>query len=133
MMQRALILAMALLCLAAKSQAIETKTLETIGVEQRYAARSSIVSSHTVSGFGLSWSVYAVGGAADLIVKHSTVVAGGYAASTSSTIYVLSGQNVSDKFYGLVKNPILLISRIDAATTVYVDIGYLSPRAPGNF
>lgn len=116
------------------AQAQTFQTIEAPGVQINYEARTSVVSSHTVSGYLLSWNVSAVGGTADFVVKHSTIAAADPNVNVSSTIYVLSGQSVSDKAVGRMKNAMILITRIDTpGTTVYVDMVYLAPRAPGAF
>ncbi len=113
--------------------ALEFKQIESSGVQRHYAAKTSAVSSHTATGYGLSWSLYAVGGTADFSIKYSSVAGGDPNVNLSSLAYVLSGQNVRGEFKAMVRNPIISIDRIDAATTIYVDIPYLAPRAPGAF
>lgn len=110
--------------------AIDFKVHEQYGAERQYAARTSSVSTHTVTGYGLSYSLEAVGGTADFIVSHSTCM-GDNAVNSSSTTYLLASEPFSNRFEGLVINPSILITRIDAATTVYVDIQYLFPRGGG--
>ena len=119
--------------LAGDISAIAPKTLEDFGAQRLYSARSSAVSSHTVSGYLLSWSLTAIGGAVDFEVKHTTSTGSDGNVNTSSTIYALQGQVISDTAGALVNNPILLITRIDAATTAYIDISYLAPRDRGNY
>lgn len=113
--------------------ALDFKQIESSGVQRLYAARTSSVSSHTASGYGLGWSLYAAGGAADFTIKYSSVAGGNQNVNASSTVYVLSGQSISGEFRAMVINPLISIDRIDAATTVYLQIPYLAPRAPGSF
>ena len=114
--------------------ALDFKLKESSGVEMLYSKRVSAISSHTVTGYGLSWSVKAVGGTADFHIKHSTIAGANVEVNRSSTVYVLSGETVEDSFSGLVVNPLLLIERIDQpGCTVYVEIGYLKARGKGSF
>lgn len=106
-------------------------TVEGSGVQNLYSARTSSVSSHTASGWMLGWNVTAIGGTADFQIKHSTVAGGDLNVNASSTIYVLSGQSVNDSARGMVRNPLILITRIDADTTVYIDIAILGERGDG--
>lgn len=135
---RAILAVVALGILMVASRAQTFKTLESAGVKQVYSARTSSTSSHTVSGFMVSWSVKAVGGGASFIIKHSSTSAGNLATGaetiTSSTVYVLSGETVSEKVEAMVKNPLIHLDSIDTpGCTVYIDIGYLQQRAPGAF
>lgn len=110
------------------------KTLEDSGVEMIYSKRVSDISSHSITGIGMSWSVKAVGGTADFHIKHSTIAGASVEVNRSSTVYVLSGESVKDSFGGIVVNPVLLIERIDQpGCTVYVDIKYLKRREGWRF
>lgn len=123
----------ALVALPLIAGALDFKTLEGPGVQRLYSARTSAVSSHTVSGYGLGWSAYASGGTADFVIKYSSVNGGDPSVNASSTVYILNGQQIGGEFKAMVANPIIRIERIDAATTIYIDIPYLAPRAPGAF
>ena len=121
---------------------IDFNTLETRGAKRTYSARTSAVSSHTVTGILLSYSVSAVGGTLDFEIKHSTISSINLSSTTqssnldvnkSSTIYVLSGQSLSDDAKAMVVNPLIYVIRIDAATTGYIDIDYIAPRTPDAF
>ena len=132
-MKIAVIAALALAALGI-SNAATFKTIESPGVQMNYSARASDISSHTVVGYVTSWSVTAIGGAADFEVKHSTIGTGDQNVNLSSTIYVLSGQSVSDTSVGMMKNALILITRIDQpGATVYVDMTYLKARSPEGF
>jgi hypothetical protein len=126
-----------LISVMAYSRAIDFKNFEQYGVEQLYSARTSATSSHTVSGFMTGWSLKAVGGTADFEIKHSTS-GGNLSVSSmtvvSSTVYLLNGEAIRQDTSGMVRNPLIHIKRIDTpGTTVYIDITYLAPRAPGAF
>ena len=123
----------ALLALPVIVSALDFKQIESSGAQRMYAARTSATSSHTASGYGLGWSIATVGGTADFRIWHSTVAGGASSVNVSSTVYILSGQSMSGEFRAMVFNPSLSIDRIDAATTVYIEIPYLAPRAPGAF
>ncbi len=134
--------AAAVAILAATAHALNTKYLEDYGASRTYSARTSIVSSHTVTGILVGWSVMTQGGSADFEVKHSTnyqwldanYPPGDPNVNDSSTIYVLAGQEVHASERGFVVNPTILITRIDQpGTTAYVLIQYLAPRYPGEF
>ena len=128
--------------LAPLAIALKLTNHEVVGMPQLYEARTSVVSTHVVTGLLSSWSVYAVGGTADFEFKYSTSVAVPYAAKNvyanssvivSSTIYLTDGMQVGDLEDGMVINPLIFIKRIDSpGTTVYVDISYITPR-PGEF
>ena len=109
------------------------KTLEDAGVQMMYSAKTSAASSHTATGYLAGWSVLSVGGTADFVVKHSTYAGGSVDVNISSTIYATDGVSVTESALGRVVNPMIVITRLDAATTVYIDIGYLKARAPGNY
>ena len=113
--------------------ALDFKTIESSGVQRMYAAKTSSISSHSATGYGLGWSIYMVGGTADFTIKYSSVTGGDPNINISSTVYALSGQSVRGRFSAMVKNPILSIDRIDSATTAYIEIPYLAPKAPGSF
>ena len=113
---------------------LDFKQLESSGVQLMYAARTSAVSTHTAVGYGLGWSLYAVGGTADFTIKYSSVAEGDPNVNSSSTVYILSGQSMSGEFKAMVYTPIISIDRIDTpGTTVYIEVPYLAPRAPGAF
>ena len=123
----------AMIALPVVSTALDFKQIESSGAQRLYAARTSAASSHTASGYGLGWSLYAVGGTADFRIWHSTVAGGASSVNVSSTVYILSGQSMSGEFKAMVFNPSISIDRIDSATTVYIEVPYLAPRAPGAF
>ena len=123
----------ALIALPVIAPALDFKQIESSGAQRLYAAKTSATSSNTVSGYGLGWSLYAAGGTADFRIWHSTVAGGANSVNVSSTVYILSGQAMSGEFKAMVFNPSISIDRIDAATTVYIEIPYLAPRAPGAF
>jgi len=123
----------ALIALPLIASALNFKQIESSGAQRLYAARTSATSSHTASGYGLGWNLYAVGGTADFRIWHSTVAGGASSVNVSSTVYILSGQSMSGEFKAMVFNPSISIDRIDAATTVYIEVPYLAPRAPGAF
>ena len=113
------------------AQAIEFKTIESPGVYKVFSSRTSSISTHVAVGYGLAWSVYAVGGTADFEVKYSSITNGDPDVNRSSTSYALQGVPMGGPFTAIVLNPTIYISRIDAATTVYIDIPHLEPRSPG--
>lgn len=124
--------------LAIKARAIETHTIETFGAEILYSARTSSVSTHTVTGMMTSYSVTAIGGTCDFTVRHSTNPAGTDFVSDNSVnigskTFVLSGQSIAVNQKAIVMNPQLIIERIDANTTAYVLIQYLKTRFPGEY
>ena len=116
---------------AIAAYSIDFKTREQYGAERQYAARTSAISTHVVTGYGMSYSIEAVGGTADFVVRHSTWLGGDIEVNRSSTVYALDGEPLSNRFAGIIVNPNILITRIDAATTIYVDIQYLAPRGGG--
>ena len=122
-----------LVALPVLSGALDFKQIESSGVQRMYAARTSVVSSHSATGYGLGWSVYMAGGSADFTIKYSSVAGGNPNVNISSTVYALAGQSVRGAFKAMVMNPILSIDRIDANTTAYIEVPYLAPRAPGAF
>lgn len=130
---RKFILAIVVMATAGLVAGQSFKTLEDAGVQKNYAAKTSSPSSHTATGFLSSWSVEAVGGTADFVIKHSTVAGGNPDVNISSTIYALAGEALSDNARGRVVNPMIVITRLDAATTVYIDITTLAPRATGAY
>ncbi len=123
----------AIIALPIIAGALDFKQIESSGVQRMYSAKTSVVSSHTATGYGLGWSLYAVGGTADFTIKYSSMVAGDPNVNASSKSYILAGAVKSGEFKAMVFNPLISIDRIDAATTVYIDIPYLAPRAPGAF
>lgn len=116
-------------CVAIKAMAINFLTKENFGTQQYYSLRTSAASSATVTGFLVSWDVSAVGGSADITISHSTGTGSGFTLNYSSTIYLLSGQTVKDAPGGIMINPTINVARLDAGTTVYIDMSYLGPRA----
>ena len=130
---RKFILASLLMATAGLVAGQSFKTLEDAGVQTVYSARTSSASSHTVTGFLASWSVLSVGGSVDFVVKHSTRAGASVDVNISSVIYTTDGTPVSDKALGRVVNPMIVIQRLDSATTAYIDISYLKERAPGNY
>lgn len=121
------------LALPLLASALDFKQIESSGAQRLYAAKTSAISSHTVSGYGLGYSLYAVGGSADFRIFHSTVAGGSNFVNVSSTVYLLQGQSINGEFRAMVFNPSISIDRIDAATTIYIEVPYLAPRAPGAF
>lgn len=116
------------------ANALDFKTIENRGVYKLYAARTSSVSTHTVSGVGIAWSVYTVGGSADFTIKYSTINNGDPNVNASSKAFALNGVPMGDVFKAIVNNPVISVDRIDQpGTTIYVDIEYLAPRAPDSF
>ncbi len=101
------------------------------GVQQYASWKTSVVSSQPAVGYMTSFSVLAVGGAAEFRVQHATGSGSGFAVNISSVIYLTNGVSYSDTNEGIVWNPMIEITRLDAATTVYTDIGYLAPRTDG--
>ena len=116
--------------MAASAQ--DFKTIESRGAYNVYSASTSAISTHTVSGYGLSWSVKTAGGTANFQIKHSTSN-GDPNVNLSSSIYVASGEEVSSDVRGMARNLTIHLTRLDTAATVYIDIEYLAPRAPGAF
>lgn len=112
---------------AAPSQAVDWKTKEGFGAQVYYSTKTSVVSTHSVSGYITTWSVAVIGGTADFEIKHTTSVPGSF-IQTSSTVYLSAGSSISDTPVGIMLNPVIYLKRIDAATTVYLDIGYLTSR-----
>ena len=123
----------AIFALPVLAGALDFKQIESAGVQRMYSARTSAASTHTASGYGIAWSVYLVGGSADFSIKYSSVAGGDPNVNISSTVYGLAGQSLRGRFSAMVFNPIISIDRISAATTAYIDIPYLAPRAPGAF
>ena len=115
------------------ASALDFKQIESSGVQRLYAARTSAISSNTVTGYGLGWSLYAVGGTADFRINYSSSIGTSPDVNMSSTVYLLQGQSLSGEFKAMVYNPNITIDRIDSATTIYIEIPYLAPRAPGAF
>ena len=111
----------------------EFKTIEARGAQRLYSSRTTSRSSHTVSGILLSYSVAATGGSITFVIKHSTVTGGDQNVNVSSSVYVSTGAAVGDRAYGVMVNPLILITSLDAAATAYIDISYFAPRAPGGF
>lgn len=130
----AILLAGAVLGFSDRSaQAQDFKTIESRGVYQVYSSSTASISTHSIAGYALSWSVKAVGGSANFEIKHSTWYGGNPNINLSSSTYLAAGETISDDVRGMVRNMVLHVTRLDSATTVYVDIPYLSPRAPGAF
>lgn len=145
-MRKFLAILAALMALApSRARAIETRFYEQYGVHMTYAARTSNVSTHTVAGILVGYSMLAVGGTADFEFKHSTVAwmvdpSFTPAPNTdpninlSSTSYLLNGIALNNTEHGFVTNPVIYLKRIDQpGTTVYIYIDYLKPRYPGEF
>lgn len=119
--------------LAAAAGALEFKTLESPGAEILYSSRAYVASTHTVTGYLSAWSVKVTGGTGQFIVKHSTIAGGDANVNLSSAVYVASGESVRAQARGMVKNPVIHVSALDAGATAYIDIQYLKARAPGVF
>ena len=126
------------------AHALEFKMIESQGIklitECRFSVAPStcaVTSTNTVSGvnyYGTSWSVASTTGSADFEVKFASAMGGLVDVYKSSSIRVLAGGSVGDKFESMSINPMILVTRVDnPGTTVYIDIGYLAPRAKGGF
>lgn len=117
---------------AVPARALSSLTKEGYGVEVIYSSSTTNVTTHTVTGIMSEFTVTAIGGTADFIFKASSSTTrgaySGYNVNASSAVTVLAGTFYRDRSMGLVENPIINVSRIDANTTVYVDIQYLKPR-----
>lgn len=119
--------------IASMALALDPVTLEEIGVPTTFAAKTSVTTTMRAVGIPLAYKVKAEGGTADFTIGVSSQNTGAYTVQTSSTIYVLQGssQAVESTFRAISYNPVLIITRIDAATTVYVTIDYLKQRHDG--
>ena len=129
---KCLALALLLTAAAEPAAALSSLTKEGYGVEIIYSSNTTHTTTHTVTGIMSEFTVTAIGGTADFIFKNSTSTArssySGYNVNASSTVTVLAGTFYRNRSMGLVENPIIHVSRVSAATTVYVDIHYLKPR-----
>lgn len=120
----------AVVLLAAAAFALEPKLQEQFGMPQYYSVNASATSTHTVTGMVVSWSVLTTGGGCAFHIESSSGT--GFTRIVSSTIYTGNGINVDDLPRARTDGGFWLsLDAVDAATTAYIDIGYLAPRSPG--
>jgi hypothetical protein len=122
------------------ASAEESKTIERNGYQFYWSTKALVAgSSYTATGVLLGWDARSSGGNASFFISASTnstafvTLQNGtssfYSLNQSSTIFLGSGDMVSDSFVrGTMINPIFYLSTLDAGASFYLDMSLLKKR-----
>lgn len=119
-----------LLAVGMVANARDWKNKESYGIQQYYSNKSSDATVFYTYGYLMSWSAKSAGGVSTFKIQHSTGT--DFAVQTSSTIYLASGDSISDVPLGVIYNAtITLVSITQPGATFFFDASVLQPRGDG--